>query len=77
MRPEDQEHILQENSSLVSPDQELVLSSLELDQLAAFKKQPIPRRNLRGFEKALLWSLRIYVLFMVAVVIYQVLAGAR
>ncbi len=72
MRPEDQEH-----SSLVSPDQELVLSSLELDQLAAAKKQPIPRRHLRGFEKFLLWSLRIYVLFMITVVIYQVLAGAR
>jgi hypothetical protein len=63
--------------SAVSPDQELVLSSLELDQLAARKKQPIPRRQLRGFEKLLLWSLRIYVLFMIIVVIYQVLAGAR
>ncbi len=61
----------------VSPDQELVLSSLELDQLAAVKKQPIPRRHLRRFEKFLLWSLRIYVLFMITVVIYQVLAGAR
>jgi len=60
-----------------SPDRELVLSSLELDQLAARKKQPIPRRQLRGFEKLLLWSLRIYVVFMIIVVIYQVLAGAR
>ncbi len=72
MRPEGQEH-----SSMVSPDQELVLSSLELDQLAAAKKQPIPRRHLRGLEKFLLWSLRIYVFFMITVVIYQVLAGAR
>ncbi len=72
MRPEDQEH-----ASLASADQELVLSSLELDQLAAAKKKPIPRRRLRGFEKLLLWSLRIYVLFMIAVVLYQVLAGAR
>ncbi len=72
MRPENQGH-----GSPVSPDQELVLSSLELDQLAAVKKQPIPRRHLRGFEKFLLWSLRIYVLFMITVVIYQVLAGAR
>ena len=72
MRQENQGH-----GSLGSPDQELVLSSLELDQLAAVKKQPIPRRHLRGFEKFLLWSLRIYVLFMIAVVIYQVLAGAR
>jgi hypothetical protein len=72
MRPEDQL-----NGSTVSPEQELVLSSLELDQLAARKKQPIPRRHLRGFEKLALWSLRIYVLFMIAVVVYQVLAGAR
>ena len=67
----------QEHGSLASADQELVLSSLELDQLATRKKSPIPRRQLRGFEKFLLWSLRIYVLFMIAVVIYQVLAGAR
>jgi hypothetical protein len=67
----------QEHGSLVSSDQELVLSSLELDQLAAVKKQPIPRRHLRGFEKFLLWSLRIYVLFMITVVVYQVLSGAR
>lgn len=66
-----------EKSSSVSPDRELVLSSLEPDQLAALKKQPIPRRHLRGFEKLILWSLRIYVLFMIAVVIYQVLSGAH
>jgi hypothetical protein len=63
--------------SPASPDQELVLSSLELDQLAGVRKQPIPRRHLRRYEKFLLWSLRIYVLFMVTVVIYQVLAGSR
>ena len=72
MRPEEQP-----NGSIVSPDQELVLSSLELDQLAALKKKPIPRRHLRGFEKFLLWSLRIYVLFMIIVVLYQVLSGAH
>lgn len=72
MRPEEQP-----NGSMVSPDQELVLSSLELDQLAALKKKPIPRRHLRGFEKFLLWSLRIYVLFMILVVLYQVLSGAH
>lgn len=65
------------HSSPVSPAQELVLSSLEMDQLAAVRKKPIPRRHLLGFEKFLLWSLRIYVLFMVTVVIYQVFAAAR
>ena len=67
----------QKQDSSASPVQELVLSSLEPDQLAALKKKPIPRRHLRGFEKLLLWSLRVYVLFMIAVVVYQLLAGAR
>ena len=67
----------QKQDSSASPVQELVLSSLEPDQLAALKKKPIPRRHLRGSEKLLLWSLRIYVLFMVVVVIYQVLRGTR
>lgn len=71
MRQENREH----GSS--ARDQELVLSSLELDQLAAAKKKPIPRRQLRGFEKLVLWSLRIYVLFMIAVVVYQVLTGVH
>jgi hypothetical protein len=66
-----------EHGSLASADQELVLSSLELDQLAARKKNTIPRRQLRGFERFLFWSLRIYLLFMIAVVVYQILAGAR
>jgi len=65
------------NGSTVSPDQKLVLSALELDQLAARKKEPIPRRQLRGYEKLALWSLRVYVLFMIAVVVYQVLSGAH
>jgi len=70
-------HERHEHEPLTSSDQELVLSSLERDQLAAAKKQPLPRRKLRGFEKFIFWSLRIYVLFMIAVVLYQVLAGAR
>jgi hypothetical protein len=58
--------------SITSSDQELVLSSLEPEQLAGLKKHLIPRRHLRGFEKFVLWSLRIYLLFMMVVVIYQV-----
>lgn len=60
------------HSSITSSDQELVLSSLEPEQLAALKKHLIPRRHLRGLEKFVVWSLRIYLLFMMAVVIYQV-----
>jgi hypothetical protein len=60
------------HSSITSSDQELVLSSLEPEQLAGLKKHLIPRRHLTGLEKFVLWSLRIYLLFMMAVVIYQV-----
>jgi hypothetical protein len=61
------------HSSITSTDQELVLSSLEPEQLAGLKKHLIPRRHLRGLEKLVMWSLRIYLLFMMVVVIYQVL----
>lgn len=58
-------------------EQELVLSSLESGQLAEAKKQHFPRRTLRGSHVFVLWSLRIYVLFMLAVVIYQVWSGGN
>ena len=60
------------HSSITSSDQELVLSSLEPEQLAGLKKHLIPRRHLRGFQKIAVWSLRIYLVFMMAVVVYQV-----
>ena len=60
-----------------SSDQEMVLSSLEPEQLAGLKKRLIPRRHLKGPEKLLMWSLRIYLLFMFVVVLYQVWAGTR
>ena len=58
-------------------DQTLVLSTLEHDQLAKAKKHYIPRRQFKGAELAILWSLRIYLLFMMAVVAYQVWIAAR
>ncbi len=64
-------------SSIAPADQDLVLSELEPDQLAAVKKHRLARRKLKGFETFTLWSLRIYVLFMIAVVLYQVWTGAR
>ncbi len=65
-------------SPVVSPsDQTLVLSSLEHDQLVGAKKHHIPRRHLKGLELLILWSLRLYLLFMMAVVIYQVWTAAR
>jgi hypothetical protein len=65
------------HGSISTSDQELVLSSLEPEQLAGLKKHFIPRRNFNGLEKLVVWSLRIYLLFMMAVVIYQVWIGTR
>ena len=53
-------------------DQTWVLSSLEHDQLARAKKHFIPRRRLKGPELLVIWALRLYLLFMMFVVAYQV-----
>jgi hypothetical protein len=60
-----------------SADQSLVLSSLEHDQLVRAKKHPIPRRHLKGPQLVLVWALRIYLLFMMAVVVDQVWTAAH
>jgi hypothetical protein len=62
----------------VSPaDQSLALSCLEPDQLVGAKKHPIPRRHFKTPELAVLWTLRLYLIFMMAVVAYQVWLAAR
>jgi len=58
-------------------DQTLALASLEHDQLVGAKKHHIPRRHLKGPELAVLWSLRLYLLFMMSVVAYQVWTAAH
>jgi len=58
-------------------DQSWVLSTLEPDQLVKAKKHPNPRRHLKGPELLVLWSLRLYLLFMMTVVAYQVWLAAR
>ena len=63
--------------TITSSDQELVLASLEPEQLAGLKKHLIPRRHLNGSERFVMWSLRIYLLFMIVVVVYQVLTSVR
>jgi hypothetical protein len=60
-----------------SSDQRLVLSTLEHDQLAKATKHFIPRRHLKGPELLVIWALRLYLLFMMAVVGYQVLTAVR
>lgn len=53
-----------------------ILSFLEPDQLTA-ARQRFGRRSLKGPQMLLLWALRIYLLFMMAVVIYQLWAGQK
>jgi len=69
--------IPEERQPVDASEERLVLWTLEPDQLAEAKKQRVPRRRLKGAELLVLWGLRIYVLFMVAVVIYQAWTGAR
>ena len=66
-----------QEAKISASEQTWVLSSLEHDQLANAKKHPIPRRHLKGPELLVLWSLRLYLLFMMAVVGYQVWIAAR
>ena len=63
--------------SISTLDQSLVLSSLEHDQLANAKKRTISRRHLKGRELLVLWALRLYLMFMMAVVAYQVWIAAH
>jgi len=60
-----------------SADKSWILSTLEPDQLVKAKKHRIPRRNLKGGELAVLWSLRVYLVFMMIVVAYQFWTAAR
>ena len=58
-------------------DKEWILSALEHDQLAKAKKHPIPRRHFKGPLLIVLGALRLYLLFMMAVVVYQVWISSR
>jgi hypothetical protein len=59
-----------------APSQEsFVTAVLEPDQLSEAHKQPVPRRQLRRPLLLVLWLMRIYLLFMIAVVVYRVWSG--
>ncbi len=61
-----------DDTHAVASDRSWVLSSLEHDQLVKAKKHFIPRRRLKGPELFVLWALRLYLIFMMVVVAYQV-----
>jgi hypothetical protein len=63
--------------SAPTSDERWILASLEHDQLVKAKKHNIPRRVLKGPELLLLWALRVYLLFMMTVVAYQIWIGMR
>jgi hypothetical protein len=69
--------MLKDNHSIDLADQSLVLSTLEPGQLVKAKRQPVPRRQLKDSELLILWSLRIYLVFMMFIVAYQIFAAAR
>lgn len=58
-------------------DTTLVLETLEHDQLVSAKRDPVPRRRLTGGELALVWALRLYLVFMLVVVFWQAWVAVR
>lgn len=55
-----------------------VMTALEPDQLISTKEHHhCPRRRLTRNEMVLFWALRIYLVFMVGVVVYQIWTGVR
>ncbi|MFY9748002.1 MAG: hypothetical protein WA891_15770 [Acidobacteriaceae bacterium] len=68
---------MSEHEHVSDVDAGFVLSTLEHDQLVAAKREPVPRRRLRGWQLALVWSLRVYLVFMMVVVIWQAWLAVR
>lgn len=68
---------MSEREHVSDADAGFALSTLEHDQLVAAKREPIPRRQLQGGELALVWALRLYLVFMLVVVFWQAWIAVR
>ena len=51
-----------------------VLAALEPDQLVAAKRKPLPRRALTAWETLTLWALRLYLIGVMGILLYQVIS---
>jgi hypothetical protein len=66
------------NSEVNRDEFTAVMTALEPDQLISTKEQHhCPRRHLTRIEMLLFWALRIYLVLMVGVVIFQIWTSVR
>lgn len=72
--PESHEH---DGRQVSSQDSAWVMQSLEAGQLASALAAHYPRRKLKRSQTILFWGLRIYLLFMMGVVCYQIWTAVR
>jgi hypothetical protein len=67
-----QEH--KEHTFVGEPDQDLI-RALEPDQLVRAVHEPVPRRQLSRPVEVGLWTLRVFLLFTTAAVVYAFVMG--